>query len=183
MEFRADIKYRSVESAVQKHLTFGACCLLPDDAYFELKHAVAENFKIHPSEVLVVGSAKLGFSIAPPKRYKLFGDTSDIDVALVAPTLFDQVWSEVYRYKEGGAYWPEETSFCSYLLRGWIRPDKLPPSRSFPRCQEWWNYFTGLTQTQTYGPFKIRAALYRSWPFLESYQRRCVRECRELELT
>jgi hypothetical protein len=44
--------------------------------YYSLKAAVAEQFQIHPNEIIVVGSAKLGFSIAPTKRYRAFGETS-----------------------------------------------------------------------------------------------------------
>ena len=69
--FRRAIRDQDIDVAVQKHITYGACCLLSPDVYFELKRAVAEEFAIHPNEVLVVGSAKLGFSIAPSKRYQL----------------------------------------------------------------------------------------------------------------
>jgi hypothetical protein len=130
--------------AVQKHLTYGPCCLLSSDVYFELKREIAEQFKLHPAEVLVVGSAKLGFSIVPKKRYRFFNDESDIDVALVAPQLFEQVWAEVYDYWYGGAYWDQHDTFCSYLFQGWIRPDKLPP---FDRAAKWWEYFRELTST------------------------------------
>ena len=103
-KFKRDICELDLSVAVQKHLTYGPCCLLSSDVYFELKREIAEQFELHPAEVLVVGSAKLGFSIVPKKRYRFFNDESDIDVALVAPQLFEQVWAEVYAYWYGGAY-------------------------------------------------------------------------------
>jgi hypothetical protein len=182
-EFKRDICKLDVSVAVQKHLTYGPCCLLSSDVYFELKREIADRFKLHPAEVLVVGSAKLGFSIAPKKRYLLFNDQSDIDVALVAPQLFEQVWAEVHDYWDGGAYWEQHKMFCHYLFQGWIRPDKLPPSSQFDRAAKWWEYFRELTSTSRYGPYKIRAGLYKSWRFLESYQRRCVEQCKQTELS
>jgi hypothetical protein len=44
---------------------------------------------------VVVGSAKLGFSIVPDKRYRAFGETSDIDVVLCSSALFDLFWEDV----------------------------------------------------------------------------------------
>jgi len=182
-EFKRAICDLEVSVAVQKYRTYGPCCLLSSDVYFELKREIAEQFKLHPTEVLVVGSAKLGFSIVPKKRYRLFNDESDIDVALVAPQLFEQVWAEVYDYWYGGAYWEQHDKFCHYLFQGWIRPDKLPPSAQFNRAAEWWEYFRKLTNTARYGPYKIRAGLYKSWRFLETYQRLCVGQCKHTELS
>lgn len=179
-KFKRDISELDLSVAVQKHLTYGPCCLLSSDVYFELKREIAEQFKLHPAEVLVVGSAKLGFSIVPKKRYRFFNDESDIDVALVAPQLFEQIWAEVYDYWYRRAYWDQHDTFCSYLFQGWIRPDKLPP---FDRAAKWWEYFRELTSTSRYGPYKIRAGLYKSWRFLESYQRLCVDAWKQTELS
>lgn len=181
-DFRADLRRLEMGVMVQKYLTYGSCALFTSDTYFELKRQVADQFGLHPSEVLVVGSAKLGFSIAPTKRYTHFNDQSDIDVALVAPHLFEQIWAEVYEYKQSGAYWDRFNSFCQYLFEGWIRPDKLPPSSRFSRAMEWWEYFRVLTNSAKFGPFKIRAGLYKSWRFLEGYQQQCVAECKQFEL-
>ena len=112
---------------VQKYITYGGCYLLGQDAYFELKAEVSAQFAVHPSEVLVVGSGKLGFSIVEGKRYRPFGDNSDIDIAIIAPQLFDGIWTNVFDYWHEVSSWRREQEFRNYLFRGWIRPDKLPP--------------------------------------------------------
>jgi hypothetical protein len=81
----------------RRFLIFGSCSQLDDERYYVLKAAVAEKFEIHPNEIIVVGSTKLGFSIVPAKRYRAFGETSDIDVAIVSPQLFDRVWHESFQ--------------------------------------------------------------------------------------
>jgi hypothetical protein len=81
-DFRADLPQHDVADLVRRHITSGDCFTLSPNLYYELKARIAENFGIHPTEVVVVGSAELGFSIAPDKRYRQFGETSDIDVAL-----------------------------------------------------------------------------------------------------
>lgn len=177
-EFRNDLVRRPNSVIVQKYITHGKCYALDEAAYFELKSSIASEFALHPSQVLIVGSAKLGFSIVKAKRYRPFGDTSDIDVAIISPALFNSMWEDAFNFWRTGAYWPEIDAFRRYLFRGWIRPDKLPPEKSFERRRHWWEYFRTITQSQVFGPFPIRAGLYKSWHYLESYQQTCVSECR-----
>jgi hypothetical protein len=176
--FRADLAHGDPSDLVRKHITSGECFALSPGSYYELKARIAKEFGIHPSEVVVVGSAKLGFSLAPDKRYRPFGETSDIDIALCSSNLFDACWRDVFDYWARPEFWPSIEDFRRYLFRGWMRPDKLPPERSFVRSQEWWEFFRKLTSEGTFGPYKIRGALYKSWHFLESYQQKCVRDCK-----
>src|SRR5579871_5772192 len=96
--FRAELRERSVGELVQRHITSGECVTLQPDTYFELKNRVATRFALHISEVLIVGSAKTGFSIAPDKRYRPFGETSDIDVVICSSALFDEFWKDVFDF-------------------------------------------------------------------------------------
>jgi hypothetical protein len=176
-KFRADLTTLETKFIVRKHIIFGTCFLLSPDSYYDLKAEVADNFQIHPSEVIMVGSAKLGFSIAKEHRYRPFCDESDIDVALLAPILFDEIWQLVYDYDQQGGYWPDAEKFKTYLFRGWIRPDKLPPINKFEIGRKWFEFFMKLSSSEKYGRVKISAGLYRSWHFLESYQSVRVTEC------
>jgi len=126
----------------------------------------------------MVGSGKLGFSIAHPKRYRSFAETSDLDVAIVSPNLFDRVWEEVFRTRGTFGYWPGESDFSAYLARGWIRPDKLPPARRFQIADDWWKFFDSLAATGNFGRYKIRGGLYRDWIFLKGYQNLAVVGCK-----
>jgi hypothetical protein len=175
--FRAELRQRSASELVQRHITSGECVTLPATSYFELKNRVATQFELHISEVLIVGSAKTGFSIAPDKRYRPFGETSDIDVVICSSNLFDTFWKDVFDYWGRGETWPYLGDFRKYLFRGWMRPDKLPPAASFQRALEWWEFFRSMTSSGDIGPYKINGALYKSWHFLESYQQKCVRDC------
>src|SRR4051812_13102203 len=86
--FRDDIRAgHDPPMMVRKYILQGGSFLLNDDDHFAIRNEVATNFSLHPNEVFLVGSSKLGFSIAPSKRYKPFGDTSDIDLALVSDRL------------------------------------------------------------------------------------------------
>lgn len=107
-EFKEDLKSDlSSIQIVRKHIISGDCVILSPDKYFDLRSEVAEHFGLHPNEVFVVGSAKLGFSVAPNNRYREFCDESDIDIAMVSSMLFEQFWQEVFNYRYEGPYWPE----------------------------------------------------------------------------
>jgi hypothetical protein len=179
--FRSELLIRNARDMCRRFLIFGSCMQLDDERYYGLKAAAAEYFDIHPNEIIVVGSAKLGFSIAPTKRYRAFGETSDIDVAIVSPQLFDRVWHEVFGYLDSARSWEARRDFANYFVRGWIRPDKLPPGENFLFTQEWFDFFRGLSNSREFGDIKISGALYRDWIFLEKYQESCILKCREAE--
>ena len=176
-QFIKDLKDLSPIQIVRKHIISGECCMLSQNEYFKLRSEIADYFELHPNEVLVVGSAKLGFSIAPDKRFCLFHAESDIDVVIVSSKLFDEVWEYVYSYKQDGGDWQESGKFIDYLFQGWIRPDKLPRSPRFPFGKKWWSFFLGLNGNQKYDNYTISGALYKSYLFLENYQKDCVQQC------
>jgi hypothetical protein len=178
VRFRDDLSRLETPEIVQKHITSGDCFKLNHDQYFDLRNRIAQRFGVHPNQVLAVGSAKLGFSIAPKKRYQHFHEMSDIDVAVVADSLFDRTWEAVLNYRRQVGYWEHLGKFQEYLFQGWIRPDKLPPAETFAFGKEWWEFFRELTSSGNYGRCKIAAGLYRSPFFLERYQEICVKECK-----
>ena len=176
-QFKEDLTRLSPIEIVRKYIISEECSSLSPKQYFDLRSEVADHFELCPNDVLVVGSAKLGFSIAPDTRYCLFHDKSDIDVVIVSSKLFDEVWEYVFSYNQDGGYWPKSDEFIGYLYNGWIRPDKLPRSPRFPFGKKWWSFFLGLKGNQKYGNRTISGALYKSYLFLEYYQKDCVQQC------
>lgn len=177
-KFKTELWHCSPLDLIRKRIIYGGCAILGDDAYLELRSEIANHFGLHPNQILVVGSSKLGFSIAPTKRYQPFSDTSDIDVVLVSDKLFSTVWEEVFQFDAAGGYWEKRTKFKDYLFQGWIRPDKLPPSAMFTLAKDWWDFFRYITASKSYGGIKIAGALYYNWNYLESYQLRSVVACK-----
>lgn len=180
LNFKQDIVDLTPLDVIRKNIIYGNPAAIDDSAYFALRSAVAAKYEIHPNEVLVVGSAKLGFSIAPSKRYRSFCDESDIDVVIVSDPLFSRIWRAVHDYEHHGGYWERCREFKDYLFQGWIRPDKLPPSHSFEFGNDWWEFFNALSSSGDYASVKIRGALYKEWYFLEAYQMRAVRDCADI---
>jgi predicted nucleotidyltransferase len=182
LQFRNELIARSPREICRRFLIFGNCQELFEERYYSLKAAIAEEFHIHPNEVVVVGSTKLGFSIVPGKRYRPFGESSDIDVAIVSPKLFDRVWQEVFEYLSSASSWHKRAEFAQYFVRGWVRPDKLPSGPTFRFTDSWFGFFRSLSNSREFGDIPISGGLYRDWLFLERYQEQCIAWCREIEI-
>jgi hypothetical protein len=181
--FLKDLRILQPREVVRKHILMGDCYILNHDEYYDLCARISDQFKIIPQHMHLVGSGKLGFSIAENKRYRPFNPESDIDIAIVSPELFDKIWMEVARFNAQEANWKEKGKFRRYLMDGWIRPDALPISDSFQTRKEWWPFFQGLTSQIQNGKFRVSAGLYRTEAFLELYQEKSVKSCKaDLEL-
>jgi hypothetical protein len=179
--FRLDLAALDVRELVRKHITTGMPVEIAAEDYYELRRLVAKEFGLHPSAVIVVGSCRTGFSIAPKKRYRPARAGSDLDVALVSPEQFRRYWDAVFEYARSDVAWKKTQrykQFVGMLFSGWIDPRGLPPSPRFAEAHRWVAFFDGLMQSRRFGPRGISARLYRDWERLEAYQEIAVFSCR-----
>lgn len=175
-DFRAFLAGHTADQVYDRCILTGSCSAISDDATHTVRDNVAQKFGVEFANVVIVGSANLGFSIKPKKRYESFGEDSDIDVALVCSALFEHVWKEIFLFEKSGAFWPEKRDFRRYLSKGWIRPDKLPSSPVFGFSNEWWEFFRNIKVSGV--PFKISGGIYHSHFFLREYQKICIEQCK-----
>ena len=164
-----------------------------DDAIQHAVEMLRSKFQIaeqYPLEVIVVGSAKLGFSISekpvigrnPLPRYRDFDPIdSDIDLAIVSQKLFFDVWRDLSAYAHGQTPFPWDTPLANYLLLGWLRPDHFPKIQRPLKCQGWWELFHELSTSQVFGRRKVRGALYFHRNFLNQYQQRAIIQAQKAE--
>ena len=108
-----------------------------------------------------------------------FGDTSDIDVTIISSDLFLILWREALAFAEERGDWAKIDAFRAYLMRGWIRPDKLPTDSEFKSSHKWFDFFRGLQQSGKYGRYPIRAGVYFDEYFWEAYARSSLEKCRD----
>lgn len=151
---------------------------------FQFKKDIANSLDVHIRDIVIVGSGKLGFSLKPEKadsgiyKFKDFdfdfssnneNEKSDLDVAIVSGKLFDQQLIELYKHTKSYSNYrynnsSKKTDFANYILKGWLRPDKVPNDYSITsevvRVQE--DYKAKLGR-------KVNIGIYKSWYFFESY--------------
>ena len=103
-------------------------------------------------EVLILGSGKLGYSY---HKDSVFSLESDLDVAIVNEQLFEEFYIAIrdFQYqKQRGLITlsqDEEKQYnrlLKYMIKGWMRPDKLPAQISGRLSkEEWFRYFESIS--------------------------------------
>lgn len=122
---------------------------------YDLKNEIKKIFDIEINNIFIVGSSQLGFSISPSKKKYKFNsfrefpdednEESDIDVAIISSIFFEQELERLYDYLGGYHIKFINEKFCgiergedrklsnvyyqdfsTYLLKGWLRSDKMP---------------------------------------------------------
>jgi hypothetical protein len=182
--FKRDLQHQPIKDIIRKHITTGDPAVIPRDVYFDLRRRVADRFDLHPSEVVLVGSCRLGFRLKRKgrngERYTPVQLTSDVDVAIVSARLFDSYWDRVFDLVRRNRDWPVGRGrlFARDLFNGWMTPSQLPNLPQFNDAVSWAEFFAELSRFRTCGMRTIQARLYRSWHRLEAYQEVMVTECR-----
>ena len=144
-------------------------------------------------DVLIIGSAKTGFSLDPDRYFVPFRPASDIDVAVVHTELFDEAWRTMLSWdyltnRSRGQL--EQRWLCQrqsevwsgwYNPRGWslrergglelLFPTELKPLREF--SYRWFSAFRSLSRYKHHPEIprhEVSARLYRTRDYLAMYQ-------------
>lgn len=170
---------QSITEIVQKHLLHGLPFVFDkrEDDYFEFRNIIARHFGIGFHEVFIVGSSKLGYSY---HKDSIFSLDSDIDVVLVNESLFENYYHNVCEYQyeiDNGLVTTtqeektEYNKFLKYLVKGWMRPDKLPPKiQNSAIKSEWFNFFDSISYGKSpVGNYKVSGGLFKNYQYLEKY--------------
>lgn len=92
-----------------------ACALTQDrEAEYDIKSEASRFFNVSYSSIAFAGSAQLGFSI--PKERLFVRARSDLDIACISPTLFQESWTDVISTTRA---FTDETKFSG------LQPDKI----------------------------------------------------------
>jgi predicted nucleotidyltransferase len=184
-DFKDHLRDRAFSSGdiVDKFIKFGQVHFFVEkyNMEFEMKRRIMKKFNILISDIYIVGSAKLGFSLAPKKEYQEMNEESDIDIALISEQLFNIHWKEIAKLNikqtprtedEDKAY----NSFIDYLACGWIRPDLFPVE--YAMKNEWFDFFNTLSSSLT--KRKISAGIFKDDFFFKLYNNSNIERLRKL---
>lgn len=137
-----------------------------------LKEILNKNIGVAFHNVLMVGSGKTGYSLAPNKDFKKFdeGDEdSDIDIAIISSKLFEFVWEKI-RIEYSIKYTNQYKQIASSIFRGFINEHNFT---SIDEVRPVWNEHIDKANKDIqknlsiYHPINYR--IYRSWEDLELY--------------
>lgn len=184
-----------IERVFQKHIVdgrnhfFSVIHQHPDSEY-TLRHELASSMGISINDVVIIGSAKIGFSVRSTKfdefdslfkKTNQKRDKSDIDIAIVNRELFDKINRDIYAVsRHYDMTWIRKNwrvnkfnfrpsnlhqRYALYLAKGWIRPDYMPliyanSTTWSDICDRWYKILNR----------RISLGFYSDWHFLKNYQ-------------
>jgi hypothetical protein len=203
-DLRADlISAMDIEQVFQKHIVDGPSYFFGEllnekNTEYALRHSLAQHLGVSINDVIIVGSAKLGFSVKTEKFLKFDEryvrtdkkkNKSDIDVAIISRSLFDQETKlifEISRHFDGNweysnwrhnLYYTDDAalsqkgitslyqSYVENVARGWLRVDYSPTT--YINSISWRSLTDNWRQKLDR---KIAVAIYSEWHYLKHYQ-------------
>jgi hypothetical protein len=141
------------------------------DRGFQILNTICEHFKLPFSAVKVVGSAQTGYSYY--KERDFVSGQSDLDVAIISATLFQEYSHEIYslteRYTDLTRFHRKKgISVAQYfrdnLASGLFRPDLMPECKL---KADWFSFFNKLSNNYVDLFSNINAGIYLSEAFFE----------------
>lgn len=168
-DFADILKTDDLEIIVQEHIFKGETFVFGDnpELYDSLRGIISQGVGLTPESVILVGSAKLGFSLDPSKFGAPFTNNSDLDLLVVSPKHFDQLWIDFLRWHR------EHEKNIGLLTRanlsdhrrdiywGRIHPAKL--TQIIDSSAVWFDVIRGLGRYPRLARWKASVRIYRSW--------------------
>lgn len=175
----------SIESIVRLWLTEGIPFAFREcPVVYDVTRAwLGSRLRVCPKEITLLGSARLGFSLAPEPEYgRAFGSKSDLDLSIVSESLFQELsktfdrWHTEYRngtvrprHATEQRFWEQNILFgVNNIPRGFLDANKVPNLDRYPLALKLNQAMWELTQKLESTPDapkarKASVRVYRSW--------------------
>jgi hypothetical protein len=142
-------------------------------AYAELRALLGSKLRVSERNVVMVGSARLGFSPAPGKFGKKFRVGDDLDIIVVSSELFDAGWRDLLRWHHAkrwtlSAAEHNQLRLCkNTIFWGYVWPNLLTGASDI--AVGWNDAFRGLSRIPEVAFWEPRGRLYRTWEHARLY--------------
>ena len=168
-DFARILKTENLESVVQEHIFQGETFVFSDhpELYDSLRGIVSHGVGLTSESVILVGSAKLGFSLDPSKFGAPFTRTSDLDLLVVSPKHFDELWIDFLRWHRENEENPGLLKSVNlnihrrHIYWGRIHPTDL--TQIIDSSTVWFDVIRGLGRYPRLARWKASVRLYQSW--------------------
>jgi hypothetical protein len=152
-------------------------------AWIEWKTELAEGLGTDPYDVVLTGSAAIGFSLNPKKGYKPFDSSSDIDCGVVSQHHFELAWRYLRQLRPSWLSLPPESKRAisahqkTYVFAGTIATDSI--LALLPFGAEWQKVLDKMARRPPTVNRDIRIRIYRDYDSLRHYQARGIERLRD----
>lgn len=192
-EAKRIIKNNTVEKAYQllllgNEVWYFKYYLLKSDystIYESFKRFISDKFNIHFSNIQIMGSAKIGFSMSPENEFRPFKislqeeNPSDIDLVIVSREYFEKFWM-AYLKKSKEKHVPKYTYISSCIFRKFISFDGFD---SYDKEFRDWKVQVGDFQKDIEALFDIKHnvnyRIFESWGAVDLYYQKSLQELKK----
>lgn len=134
-------------------------------AYQEFRGEIGRLLGVSSSDIILVGSGQLGFSLNPVRLLQLFTPSSDLDLVVVSSTIFDATSLELLsRAKEIVLAGEDERKRLrksrENIAFGYHRPDQLPLACGL--AKNWFPKLAGRFENGVARIHPVKAWLFKS---------------------
>jgi hypothetical protein len=164
---------------IHEHVLNGAAAVCEPEEYVFLINELARTLSVPSTDLRLVGSGKLGFSLNPDHLLRPFGRDSDLDFVVVSADLFDSASLELLVNNSAISLASESErrklrKTRENVFNGFLRADQLPTSSSLSR--EWFPRLAGPFDSKLARSHPVKAWLFRSFDhariFYTNHQRK-----------
>ena len=154
------------------------------DNYIMWREQIADEIDLDPSDILISGSACVGYSLSPHKHFKPFDEKSDVDLCIISPYYFDTAWNELLAIKELPQDAKMKEAIKDHRQRliywGTIATDKILPLLSFG---PFWNDIINESKIiPELDSRDINFRIYKDRISIRRYIGESVKKCRDIIL-
>lgn len=142
------------------------------DSFATFRYEIARALQVHASDLGLVGSAQLGFSLNPDHLLRDFRGESDLDVVVVSSVLFDIAWQDLLAHSSSvsGLEEDERRLFRKTqenFFHGYLRPDRIPTKAQLSK--DWFPKLAGPFRSPIAKRHPVKAWLFKSWWHVEAF--------------
>lgn len=153
-------------------------------AWIAWKTKLAKQIDVDPRDVVLTGSAAIGFSLSPDKNFSAFHEGSDIDVGVVSAFHFDMAWRHLRQQRTawltigGKTKGAIEAHRKNYVFAGTIATDKM--LGILPFGLTWQQALDQMALVEPTLGRDVKLRIYRDYDALRYYQASNIRNLQAL---
>ena len=186
-EFAAILRVQPLDSVLDTYLFEGLPYSFAEQPRLHQRmiRSLSRGLNVPQQDICIVGSARLGFSLAPDRYGEPFSDLSDLDVVIVSTELFDPSWLDILTNRR--VPWSElrqatrtrliEHREKYHVYNGWIYPNSV--AEALDIGERWLSTFNGLSTIPDLSSRRIGGRLYRTWEHARHYHLRSLTQLRQ----
>ncbi|MDE4620835.1 hypothetical protein [Sinorhizobium meliloti] len=147
------------------------------------KSELATRLDVDPKDIVLTGSAALGYSLNPHKHFKAFDERSDVDCGIISAHHFDVAWRHLRRLRPQWLMLPRASRQAitihreNYIFTGTVATDKI--LSILPFGPQWKAALEAMATREPTVNRDVKLRIYKDYDALRQYHAHNVGRLRD----